>query len=92
MSGGSYDYLKDYLDRVGFPGGHLVDMVHRAGELAPGSPGAVALRKLLADAEDLDRQWGSLYDVMHDIEWADSGDQDEADAVKTLLEWKAAAP
>lgn len=88
MSGGSYDYLYTWPDRHGsLPLGHLREMAARAEALAPGSPGTIAMRELVVTAEALEAQWIALRGVMHDIEWADSGDYDDAQAEEALRTW-----
>lgn len=89
MSGGSYNYLYNHLlSHGGLPGthegGYFDQMRKRVAELAPGSPAALEIEKLYQDIKQAEARFERLSEVMHDVEWADSCDITDEDAIETI--------
>lgn len=90
MSGGSYNYLYNQHDIHGHVDlGDLKDMRDRLAELAPDSAAAKATARLYdALSAPIDK---ALTEVWHDIEWADSSDYSQDQAMSAIRDYEAVA-
>lgn len=93
MSGSSYNYLytKFQPGAESLPvaeGGYLADMIESLRDHAPGSRALADLERVRSLLQEATKLGAGMRDVMHAIEWRDSGDigDDQLDEVIATYE------
>lgn len=88
MSGGAYGHLCWFTDEVFGREESVRGMADRVSELAPGSDAACELRSIVAALAGAAERLDKMEELLKAVEWYDSGDRGEEQAVAAIAEFK----